>query len=93
MDLVDFSNILYADDTFLVGRHSRELNKILWAIEKHSGRYGMKLNHGKCIYINMSTKNIIKFKNGTFMERKDEATYLDQKNTKKNLNKKEVDER
>ena len=28
-----FSDILYADDTFLVGKHSRELNKILWAIE------------------------------------------------------------
>ena len=34
MDIVDFSNILYVDDTFLVGKHSRELNKILWAIEK-----------------------------------------------------------
>ncbi len=24
MDLVDFSNILYADDTFIAGKHSRE---------------------------------------------------------------------
>ena len=36
MDIVDFSKIIYADDTFLVGKHSRELNQILWAIEKHS---------------------------------------------------------
>ena len=27
MDLVDFSNILYADDTFLAGKHSREPRK------------------------------------------------------------------
>ena len=55
MDLVDFSNILYADDTFLIGKHSRELNKILAAIEKHSARYGMRLNNKKCIQINMNT--------------------------------------
>ena len=64
MDVVDFSNILYADDTFLVGKRSRELNKILWAIEKHSARYGMRLNMGKCVAINMGVKSAIKFKNG-----------------------------
>ena len=56
MDVVDFSNILYADDTFLVGKHSRELNRILAAIEKHSARYGMRLNKGKCMAINMGCK-------------------------------------
>jgi ribonuclease P/MRP protein subunit RPP40 len=64
MDVVDFSNILYADDTFLVGKRSKELNKILWAIEKHSARYGMKLNRGKCVCINMGVRNVIRFKNG-----------------------------
>ena len=93
MDLVDFSNILYADDTFLVGKHSRELNKILHAIEKHSSRYGMKLNKGKCVYLNMNNNNNIKFKDGSVMPRENEATYLGAKITKKNLNKKEVDER
>ena len=59
MDIVDFSNILYADDTFLAGKHARELNKILHAIEKHSSRYGMKLNKSKCVHINMNNKNKI----------------------------------
>ena len=76
MDMVDFSNILYADDTFLVGKRSRELNRILWAIEKHSSRYGMKLNKGKCVAINMGGKNVIKFKNGETMKQVEEATYL-----------------
>ena len=93
MDLVDFSNILYADDTFLVGKHSRELNKILHAIEKHSLRYGMKLNKNKCVYINMNCNNQIKFQDGTHMPNETEATYLGAQITKKNQNKKEVDER
>ena len=93
MDVVDFSNILYADDTFLVGKHSRELNKILWAIEKHSGRHGMKLNKKKCVYINMNNKNNSKFTDGTTMPREEEATYLGAKITKKNQNRKEIDER
>ena len=93
MDLVDFPNILYADDTFLIGRRSRKLNKILWAIEKHSSRYGMRLNKKKCVYINMNVKNRIKFKDGTAMPMAEEADYLGAKITKKNLNKTEVDAR
>ena len=50
MDLIDFSNILYADDTFLVGKHSRELNKILWAIEKHSDLKFPKMNFKEDYY-------------------------------------------
>ena len=88
MDLVDFSNILYADDTFLIGKRSRELNKILWAIEKHSSRYGMRLNKKKCIYINMNVKNRIRLKDGMAMPTAEEADYLGAKITQKNLNKK-----
>ena len=43
MDVADFSNILYADDTCLAGKHSRELKRILAAIDKHSAIYGMRL--------------------------------------------------
>ena len=53
----------------------------------------MKLNEGKCVYINMNNKNVIKYKDGTQMPKDDEATYLGAKITKKNLNKKEIDER
>ena len=84
---------LYADDTFLVGRHSRELNKILWTIEKHSSRYSMRLNKGKCVYINMGNKNTIKFQNGEELKKVEEADYLGAKITKKNLNRREVEER
>ena len=70
MNIVVSFNILYADDTFLVGKHSRELNKILWAIEKHSERYGMKLNKTKCVYVNMNNNKNIKYKDGTAMPKR-----------------------
>ena len=76
MDVVDFSNILYADDIFLVDKHSRELDRILAAIEKHSARYGMRLNKGKCVAIIMGYKITIKFANGEVMQQVEEATYL-----------------
>jgi hypothetical protein len=93
MDVVDFSNILYADDTFLVGKRSQELNKILWAIEKHSARYGMKLNRGKCVCINMGVRNVIKFKNGEKMKQENEATYLGGVISKQALSRTEVESR
>ena len=48
MDLVDCSNIWYADDTFLVGRHSRELNKIICAIEKTFGQIRQETQQRSC---------------------------------------------
>ena len=53
----------------------------------------MRLNKGKCVYINMNNKDTIKFKDGQPMPRKNEATYLGAEITKNNLNKKEIDER
>ena len=93
MGIADFSNTLYADDSFLVGKHAKELKKILWAIEKHSARYGMELKKKKCVYINMNNKNKIKFSDGNAMVEEKEATYLGANITTKNLNKAEVDKR
>ena len=66
---------------------------MLAAIEKHAGRYGMRLNSGKCVYINMGNKNKIKFQNGEELKKVEEADYLGAKITKKNLNRREVEER
>ena len=48
-DFIDFIEILYADDTLLIGDNAKILNLLLAAIEKHSERYGMKLN--KSVFI------------------------------------------
>ena len=49
-DFIDFMEILYADDTLLIGDNAKILNLLIAAIEKHSERYGMKLNKNKCAY-------------------------------------------
>ena len=42
------TELLYADDTLLIGSKQKAINKLIEIIEKHSTRYGMKLNASKC---------------------------------------------
>ena len=48
IDGLDFSEILYADDTLLVLKNTRTTNVLLTEIEKESNYYNMKLNKNKC---------------------------------------------
>ncbi len=48
LDHVNFKDLLYANDTLIVGFRAREVNLILHAIELESERYNMKLNRKKC---------------------------------------------
>ena len=47
--------MLYADDTICVSTEAKQINRRLAAIEKHGGRYGLKLNKDKC-KINFTVK-------------------------------------
>ena len=51
------TELLYADDTLLVGSKAKPLNLLLKTIEKHSKRYGMTLNKKKCEYFAINPKN------------------------------------
>ena len=92
-DYIDFVEILYADDTLLIGDNTRVLNLLVAAIEKHSSRYGMKLNKDKCLYINMNTKAKIKFGDKKEMKNAEEATYLGSAMSRKHLTRKEIEAR
>ena len=48
--------LLYADDTMLVGNRAKELNIMLAAIEDESVKYNLRLNYGKCNHIAMYGK-------------------------------------
>ena len=48
--------LIYADDTMLIGNRAREINIILAAIEKTPIKYNLKLNYNKCEYIGMNDK-------------------------------------
>ena len=75
--------LLYADDTVLIGTRARELNMLIRTIENESAKYNLRLNYDKCNYIGMYGKADIKFKDGTKMQEVQEVTYLGGKLTNK----------
>ena len=76
LDHFNWWELIYADDTMLVGHRARELNILIKAIENASDKYNLKLNYGKCNYIAMNGKAHIHFSDGELMKRVDKAMYL-----------------
>ena len=71
------TKLLYADDTMLIGSDSKALQCLLQTIEKHSTRYGLRLNKGKCEMIAVNNKQKpIKFANGQEVKKVQQATHL-----------------
>eukprot|EP00969_Alexandrium_andersonii_P315201 13924680-Alexandrium_andersonii.AAC.1 len=73
MDHFPHTEILYADDTMIVGKRAREVNLVLHAIEKECGKYNMALNKSKCVCVTMNTRSKVKFADGTVMKEVDET--------------------
>ena len=63
-----FTDILYADDTMLVGKNERTLQLLLHPIERHARRYGLKLIESTCVHINMICNAKIRFADNTEMK-------------------------
>ena len=61
----NYSEVLYADDTLVVGNRAREVNIILAAIERESAKYNLKLNKRKCVVVNMNCNANVHFEDGT----------------------------
>ena len=74
---IHFSEILYADDTLIFGRHTPSINRLLKEIQRHSAYYNLKLNFDKCVNLTLNRKqSTLKFEDGTNVPRKTKATYL-----------------
>ena len=73
---ISFDRIYYADDTVLLATNTYSANRILWAVERVSLQFGLKLNRGKCSYIAMNGNNNLRFADGTKLCRCTETTYL-----------------
>ena len=71
-----FIEILYADDTLLVMKSTRDTNLLLKEIETEPSYYHMRLNNAKCEVIAMNKSNNVKLKDGTKLKHVKEATYL-----------------
>ena len=72
----DFWELMYVDDTLIIGTRAREINIILKEVEKECAKYNLKLNYGKCNYIAMNGRAHIHFKNGDKLKEVEEAVYL-----------------
>ena len=71
-----FDRIYYADDTVLVTTNTYAANRILWAVERVSLQFGLRLNREKCSYMAINGNNQIRFADGTRLTRCSESTYL-----------------
>ena len=71
-----FDEILYADDTILVGTDTRKINAYLAELEAAAAAYGLRLNKDKCCVIAMYNNPNIKFADGTPVVKVKEAKYL-----------------
>ena len=75
-DHMNWWEMIYADDTMLIGKRARELNILIAEIEKMSSKYNLRLNYNKCNYVAMNGKAHIHFSNGKPMTEVDQAIYL-----------------
>eukprot|EP00973_Karenia_brevis_P082330 11412911-Karenia_brevis.AAC.1 len=50
-DGVEFTEVLYADDTILLGKDIGQIQQTLHKIEEHSKTFGLALNKDKCIHL------------------------------------------
>jgi len=76
IDVAPIWELLYADDTMIMGNRAREINILLKQIEIESEKYNLKLNHDKCFYIGMNGKANIHFKDGKKIAKADKYEYL-----------------
>ena len=73
---IDFSEILFADDTLIFAAEPKSLEALLWSIEIISDAYGLRLNRTKCISLNMNDSATYHFFNGDEVPINEQAEYL-----------------
>ena len=76
LDYFNWWELVYADDTMLVGHRARDINILFKAVEKASAKYNLKLNYGTCNYIALNGKEHIHYSEGKPMKQVAQATYL-----------------
>ena len=73
---VDFSEVLFADDTLLFATQGHSIEFLLWAVECVSEVFGLKLNRGKCEKISVGGTGKVNFMDGTAVPETTKAEYL-----------------
>ena len=67
MTNVDFSEILFVDNTLLFAAQGGSIEHLLWTVEEVSVAYGLRLNRTKCAAVSLQHVGEIVFSNGEVM--------------------------
>jgi len=73
---LDFSELLYADDTALITNNVNAMNRFLGKIEVHAAYYGLNFNKTKCVSFNFNTHAKPVFADRTRVSEASETQYL-----------------
>ena len=73
---LDFTELIYADDTALVTANANAMNRLVAKIEEHAEYYGLRFNKGKCVSMNFNRIGSRKSKNGERITEAAETMYL-----------------
>ena len=76
MENLDFSELLFADDTLIFAAPGDSLDAFLWAVEAVSGVYGLALNRTKCARISLKPATPNEFTNKEIVPDADKTEYL-----------------
>ena len=76
MPNVEFSEILFDDDTLIFAAPGSSTEAFLWAIESVSSAYGLKLTKGKFASLAIRDVANIMFSDGQNVPRDDKTEYL-----------------
>ena len=71
-----YSELLYADDTLLVGKSALQLETLLHTLETTAGEYGLTLNSSKSVHIPINSSRRITFASGLPVPKEYDITYL-----------------
>ena len=76
LDGLDFSDLLYADDSALFTNNVHAMNRLLLKIEEHASYYGLAFNKTKCVSLNFHLARKPVFADGSQVPETEETVYL-----------------
>ena len=72
----ELSDILYADDTLILGKLSKDVEEYASAVERAGAKYGMKLHWGKTQALCVGNAHSLKKPDGSFFDNVESLLYL-----------------
>jgi hypothetical protein len=72
----DLLELLYADDTMIISKKTKSMEKILHRLEQFAPHFGLTFNRTKCVHLRLNSEAVINFSDDTEVKIEHEITYL-----------------